>query len=125
MSIEQPEPVDHPIEDSGIHVRDSEHAPATGWQITMVGLLIVAILCVFFYGLTNQREEVAGPQPTQQAESVPPAQTQQKPATTGQGGTPAQNAANPQGAPRQQPAQKAGDQNAAQPQTAPQSQQKQ
>jgi len=122
MSMQQPEPPDHPIEDSGIHVRDSERAPATGWQITMAGLLIVAILCVFFYGLTNQRQEVAGPQPAQQAQNVPPPQTQQKPATTGQGGTPAQNAANPQGAPRQQAPQKAGDQNAAQPQTAPQPQ---
>ena len=63
MTIQESEHVnpDHAVVDSGIHVRDSETAPANGWQITMVGILIVAILCVFFYGLTSQRQEVAGP----------------------------------------------------------------
>lgn len=62
MSLPDPENtrIDHPRTDSGIHIRDSERAPATPWQIFVAGLLVIAILCVFFYGLTEQRTEVAG-----------------------------------------------------------------
>jgi len=60
MSFEDPAKPDHPVIDSGVHVRDAERAPATAWQIGMVAVLVVAILCVFFYGLTSQRQEVAG-----------------------------------------------------------------
>ena len=74
---------DPPIVDSGIHVPDPEHAPASGWQITLAAVLVVAILSVFFYGVTNQRLEVAGAAPpSQQAANVPPAKT--SPETTGQ-----------------------------------------
>lgn len=118
MTLQEPENVhpDHPAMDSGVHVRDTESAPATGWQVTMVAALVVAILCVFFYGLNSQRQEVAGASaPAQQAaNNVPP----QKPATTGQGQAP--DAKNPPGATRQQAPQKGGGQNAAQPATAPQ-----
>jgi hypothetical protein len=114
MTLE-PEHPDHPILDSGVHVRDTETGPASSWQITMVAVLIVAILCVFFYGLNSQRQEEAGASaPSQQATNVPP----QKPATTGQGEAP--DAKNPPGAPRQQAPQKGGGQNATQPPTAPQ-----
>jgi hypothetical protein len=123
MTIQEPEHVnpDHAAVDSGIHVRDSEAAPANGWQITMVGILIVAILCVFFYGLTSQRQEVAGPSaPAQQATNVPSSQTQKTPSTTGQGAKETPNPKNPPGATRQQQPQKASGQNATQPPSAPQ-----
>jgi hypothetical protein len=96
MSMPDPENtrIDHPIEDSGIHIRDTEHAPVTLWQMLITGLLVVAILTIFFYGLTEQREEVTGPPQQQAATNVPPAQEQPnvrplsnqggKPATTGQ-----------------------------------------
>ena len=60
MSFEDPARPDRTTFDSGVHVRHSERAPATAWQIGMVALLVIAILCVFFYGLTSQRQEVAG-----------------------------------------------------------------
>jgi hypothetical protein len=60
MSFEDPARPDRPIIDSGVHVRDSERAPASAWQIGMAAVLVIAILCVFFYGLTSQRQEVAG-----------------------------------------------------------------
>jgi hypothetical protein len=62
MSLPDPEntQIDRPIEDSGIHIRDTERAPITTWQIFITSLLVIAILCVFFYGLTEQRVEVAG-----------------------------------------------------------------
>ena len=121
--LQEPENVnpDHAVVDSGIHVRDSEAAPANGWQITMVAVLIVAILCVFFYGLTSQRQEVAGPSaPAQQATNVPSSQAQKTPSTTGQGAKETPNPKNPAGAPRQQQPQKASGQNATQPPNAPQ-----
>lgn len=48
------------IVDSGIHVRDGEHARASGMQIGLTFLAVIAILAVFFYGLNNQRIEIAG-----------------------------------------------------------------
>jgi len=119
------------ILDSGVHVRDSERAPATGAQTTLVAILVVAILSVFFYGLNSQRNETTGPAApsgAQQAQNVPPAETQKKAETTGQGGSEAPNPKNPQGQPRAQQPQKtdaaspnqSGGQNAAQPATAPQ-----
>lgn len=90
MTFPEPENtrVDQPIEDSGIHVRDTERAPVTLWQMLITGLLVVAILTIFFYGVTEQRQEVTGPQQQQTATSVPPAQTDSQPAsTTGQGTT--------------------------------------
>jgi hypothetical protein len=131
MTVENPNrnPADPQIVDSGVHVRDSESAPATGLQMTLVGALIVAILCVFFYGLNSQRQEVTGPgAPSQQAENVPPAETQTKGSTTGQATrNDAPNAKNPQGATREQQPQKTnatppqhnGGQNEAQPTAAP------
>ena len=117
-----------------MHVRDSERAPATGVQMTLVAALIVAILCVFFYGLNSQRNEADGPATasavsSQQAQNAPPAQTQTKAQTTGQAAkSDAPNPKNPPGATRQQQPQKTnatppsqnGGQNAAQPATAPQ-----
>lgn len=109
MSFEDPATRDRPVLDSGVHVHDSERAPATAWQIGMVAVLVIAILCVFFYGLTSQRQEVAGSTaPSAQATNVP-APTQPKVGTTG---------AAPK-ADKQQP-QKADSGNAVQPPTAPQ-----
>ena len=97
MSMLEPENtrLDRPTVDSGVYVRDTHDAPATLWQMLITGLLVIAILCVFFYGVTSQREEVTGPPQQQTASSVPPAQAQPKqpvasgqtakPATTGQG----------------------------------------
>lgn len=124
-------PAEPEIVDSGIHVRDSERAPATGVHTTLVAALIVAILCVFFYGLNSQRNETTGPAApagAQQAQNVPPAETQKKAETTGQGGSEAPNPKNPQGQPREQQPQKtdaaapnqSGGQNGTQPATAPQ-----
>ena len=118
-----------PVVDSGISVRDPEVAPASGWQITLAAVLVVAILSVFFYGVSNQRLEVAGSTPSsQQAANVPTAQTgpakmakqAPKPSTTGQAiHDDAPKPANPPGAPGQQP-QKADSQNAATPASSPQ-----
>jgi len=98
MSLREPDntPIEPVIEDSGIHTRDTERAPVSLGQMLITGLLVIAILCIFFYGVTEQRQEVSGP-PQQTASSVPPpsgTQTQpappapakpQPPATTGQG----------------------------------------
>jgi len=89
MSFPDPEStrIDQPIEDSGIHFRDAERAPATLWQMLITALLVVAILTIFFYGVTEQRDEPAGVQPpSRSARSVPPAQAEPSkgPATTGQ-----------------------------------------
>jgi cytoskeletal protein RodZ len=136
MPVELPHrnPAEPEIIDSGVHVRDSETAPATGLQMTLVAALIVAILSVFFYGLNSQRNETTGPATassasSQQAQNVPPAETQQKAQTTGQAAkSDAPNPKNPQGATRQQqpqktnatPPQQNGGQNATRPATAPQ-----
>ncbi len=100
MSLREPDntPIEPVIEDSGIHARDTERAPVTLWQMTITALLVIAILCVFFYGMTEQRQEVSGPPQQQTASSVPPAngtpsqtsppapsQPKSQPATTGQG----------------------------------------
>jgi hypothetical protein len=128
MTLREPEntDVDRPTLDSGVHVRDSERAPASSWQILMVTILVVAILCVFFYGLTSQRVEVAGstPPPATQTNLTSTEQQKTKVGTTGQAPAPA----NPQGATRQQQPQKTdatptngrGGQNEVQPPTAPQ-----
>ena len=135
MPTDFPERTNEPeIVDSGVHVRDSERAPASGAQMTLVAALIVAILSVFFYGLNSQRNEVTGPgeaSQAQQAQTVPPAGSQAKGETTGQAAkNDAPKPKNPQGETRQQQPQKAegpkagqeqnGGQNAAQPPTAPQ-----
>ena len=136
MTIQTPDrtrPIEPEIVDSGVHVRDSERAPATGAQMTLVAALIVAILCVFFYGLNSQRNETTGPTASspassEQAQNVPPAETKPKASTTGQAAKDAPNPKNPPGATRQQqpqktdaaPPQQNGGQNAAQPATAPQ-----
>jgi hypothetical protein len=90
MSMLEPENTraDRTVVDSGVHVRDS--APVTLWQMLFTGLLVIAILCFFFYGVTSQREEVTGPAQQQASTSVPPAQTQPKaPAASGQAAKPA------------------------------------
>jgi hypothetical protein len=51
------------IEDSGVHVTDTERAPVGIWQLLVTALLVVTILVVFFYGLTEQRTYVAGLNP--------------------------------------------------------------
>jgi len=55
--------IDQPIEDSGVHIRDTEHAPASLWQMTVTALLVITILVIFFYGVTEQRTYVAGLNP--------------------------------------------------------------
>jgi len=110
------DPGDQTTFDSGVHVRDSERAPATAWQITLTAVLVIAILCVFFYGLTNQRVEVAGstPPPPQQT-NVPSTEKQnQNAGTTGQAPNP-DNPQQPAKAGAAQP--KPGDQNATPPGT--------
>lgn len=108
------DPGDQTTFDSGVHIRDSERAPATVWQITLTAVLVIAILCVFFYGLTNQRVEVAGtpPAPPQQTNVPSTEQQNQNVGTTGQ----APNPGNPRQPPKAGAAQpKPGDQNAAPP----------
>jgi hypothetical protein len=92
MSLPDPENtrIDHPRVDSGVHIRDSERAPATPWQMFVVGLLVIALLCVFFYGLTEQRTEVAGTPQENSSVAAPAGQATQSantpappPATTG------------------------------------------
>lgn len=126
MSFEDPAKPDLPVLDSGVHVRDSERAPASAWQIGMAAVLVIAILCVFFYGLTSQRQQVAGSTaPSAQATNVP--STEQHKQTVGTTGA-APKPENPPGAPRQQQPQKTdatppgarGGQNAVQPPSAPQ-----
>jgi hypothetical protein len=127
MALQEPDNAhpDQPREDGSIHIRDTERAPASTWQIVMVSALVIAILCVFFYGLTSQRIEVAGSTPPPASQTNVPATEQQKQTvgTTGQ----APNPGNPPGATRQQQPQKAnptttpqnGGQNAVQPPAAP------
>ena len=61
MAVEEPNIVnaEPPVVDSGIPVADPDTTPASGWQITLAAILVVAILSVFFYGVSNQRLEVA------------------------------------------------------------------
>jgi len=132
MAVEEPNIVnaEPPVVDSGIPVADPDTTPASGWQITLAAILVVAILGVFFYGVSNQRLEVAGSTPpSPQATNMPPAKAPStaaakqagKPSTTGQAPhDEAPNAANPPGKPHQQQPQKASGQNAAQPASAPQ-----
>jgi hypothetical protein len=82
MSLPDPHntQIDRPIEDSGIHIQDPERASITTWQIFITSLLVIAILCVFFYGLTEQRVEVAGRPQQQSSIAVSVGQDQQKPA---------------------------------------------
>jgi len=75
MSLREPDntPIEPVIQDSGIHTRDTERAPVSLGQMLITGLLVIAILCIFFYGVTEQRQEVSGPPQQQAANSVPPA----------------------------------------------------
>ena len=127
MSFEDPATPDRPVIDSGVHVRDTERAPATAWQIGMAAVLVIAILCVFFYGVTSQRQQVAGSSaPSAQATNVPAPTTQPKHNVGTTGAAPKPE--NPPGAPRQQQPQKTdaaspgarGGGNDVQPPTAPQ-----
>ncbi len=74
MSLREPDntPIQPRLEDSGIHARDTERAPMTLGQMVITGLLVIAILCIFFYGVTEQRNEVSGPPQQQASTSVPP-----------------------------------------------------
>ena len=74
MSLREPDntPIEPAVEDSGLYVRDTERASANLWQWTVTALLVIAILCIFFYGVTEQRNEVTGPSQQQTASSVPP-----------------------------------------------------
>jgi hypothetical protein len=63
------------IEDSGVLVRDTEREPAGLGRLAITALLVIAILCIFFYGVTQQRNEVSGPTPPAEqhaSTSVPP-----------------------------------------------------
>ena len=90
MSLREPDntSIEPVIEDSGIHARDTERAPMSLGQMLITGLLVIAILCIFFYGVTEQRQEVSGPPQQQASTSVPPpsgtqAQPPKKAETTG------------------------------------------
>ncbi len=92
MSLREPDDtrMEPTIEDSGVHMRDTERAPVTLWQMLVTGLLVIAILSVFFYGVTEQRNEVTGPPSQQAANSVPPPSGSETPkptpsATVGEG----------------------------------------
>ena len=63
MALPEPEntKIDHAKLDSGIHIRDSEAAQASLWQVFITALVVVAILTVFFYGVTEQRNEEVHP----------------------------------------------------------------
>ena len=92
-----PEPENTEIEyaklDSGVHVRDTKVAPASLWQIFITALVVVAILSVFFYGLTEQRTEtagvaqIAGSEPAQQANIASPVGADQQKASSGKANT--------------------------------------
>jgi hypothetical protein len=99
MSLEDPATPGRSTLDSGVQVRDSERAPASAWQIGMAAVLVIAILCVFFYGLTNQRQEVAGNAQPHTNVAAPLGHASE---TTGQGGTQATSSApsGPQLAPK-------------------------
>jgi hypothetical protein len=68
--------------DSGIHTREAEGRPATGWQIGLTAALVTVILVVFFYGLTSQRQEAAGPAPPAPQQAGAPASGPQPAAAT-------------------------------------------
>lgn len=99
MSFEDPATPDRPTLDSGVHVRDTERAPASAWQIGMAAVLVIAILCVFFYGLTSQRQVVAGNTAQHTTVAAPNGHAAE---TTGQGASRATSAApsGPQVAPK-------------------------
>lgn len=80
MALPEPDNTrtDHARLDSGVHVRDTERAPATGWQIFVTSLLVLAILVVFFYGLTEQRVYIAGVQPSHSNVAAPLGADRQK-----------------------------------------------
>jgi len=96
MALPEPEntTIDHAKLDRGVHVRDTV-AQASLWHMFITALMVVAILTVFFYGLTEQRTEVAGvaqiagSQPTQQANVASPAGADQQNANSGKANTPA------------------------------------
>jgi hypothetical protein len=90
MAVEQPERSEREIVDSGVHISDTERSGMSAWQVLMAAALIVAILCVFFYGLTNQRVEVAGSTPPPATQTNVPAteQTKTTVGTTGQAPNP-------------------------------------
>jgi hypothetical protein len=94
MALPEPEntKIDHAKLDSGIHIRDSEAAQASLWQVFITALVVVAILTVFFYGVTEQRNEdgvaqIAGAQPSQQSNVASPAGADQQTANSGKANT--------------------------------------
>jgi hypothetical protein len=63
MSVHEPNRIEQPeVIDNAVHVPDPETEKAGGTQIAIVAVAIVVILSIFFYGLSNQRNEVAAPQ---------------------------------------------------------------
>jgi len=74
MSLREPDntPIEPVIEDSGIHTRDTERAPTSLGRLLITGLIVIAILCIFIYGVTEQRHETSGPPQQQASTSVPP-----------------------------------------------------
>ena len=109
MALPEPEntQIDHPTLDSGIHIRDSKTAQANLWQMVVAALLVVGILSVFFYGLTEQRNEVpgvatkiAGGEPQPKGNVAAPLGADQQKASAGKANTaapaPATNQAPPQ-----------------------------
>ncbi|WP_162826757.1 hypothetical protein [Pseudolabrys taiwanensis] len=67
MTMQDPErgQAEPEIIDSGVHVRDSERGKASTGQIALTACAIIAILAVFFWGVSNQRTEIAGSESTQ------------------------------------------------------------
>lgn len=72
MSMQEPERDNKEPEilDSGVHVRDSERGTASTGQIALTACAIIAILALFFWGVNNQRTEIAGSESTQATPSA-------------------------------------------------------
>jgi hypothetical protein len=63
MTLHEPNRSEEPeVIDNAVHVPDPEANRAGGTQIAIVAVAIVVILSIFFYGVNNQRTEVAAPQ---------------------------------------------------------------
>lgn len=63
MTLHEPNRSEEPeVIDNAVHVPEPEANRAGGTQIAIVAVAIVVILSIFFYGVNNQRTEVAAPQ---------------------------------------------------------------
>jgi hypothetical protein len=48
-------------EDNAVHLSDPDTGNASPFQIGVVGIALIAILTIFFYGVNSQRTEVTAP----------------------------------------------------------------